>query len=327
MRLRPFGFCACFAQKALFSIVPASPGGSAEAEPTRPKAPGFYRMPLGDFEITALSDGTISLPFDTLLLNLRPGELDELLDRSFEASSSVETSINAFLVNTGKQLILVDTGAGNLFGENGGHLFENLRLAGYDPARIDTVLLTHVHADHSGGLVIDGQRMFPNAAVYANEADPGYWFDAAAEARSPEHQKHAFAQGRASLQPYIDTKQFKPFAGQVEIAPGVRSLPIAGHTPGHTSFEIVSQGQKLLLWGDVAHGSQVQFADPNVAVKFDVDPVAAVAQRENAMADAAASRYWVGGAHISFPGIGHVRREASGFGWVPANYAHQLAGR
>lgn len=324
MKLRYLSLCACFGSSALFSIVAPTPAVAQLATAAADlQAPGYYRMALGDFQVTALLDGTVSLSLDKLLMNVRPGALDESLTRSFE-TLPVETSINAFLINTGAHLILVDTGAGELFGASGGLLLENLKLAGYSPEQIDMVLLTHVHADHSGGLVVGGRRKFPNAVVYVNKADVDYWFEAAAEARAPVHQKHAFGQGQASLKPYMDNGQLKTFTGSVQIVAGVRTVPAGGHTPGHTFYQVESKGQTLVLWGDIVHASQVQFPDPHVTIKFDVDASAAEMQRKKVFEDAVSKRYWVGAAHIAFPGIGHVRREDAGYAWVPANYSRRV---
>jgi glyoxylase-like metal-dependent hydrolase (beta-lactamase superfamily II) len=150
------------------------------------QAPGFYRLRLGDFRVTVLSDGTA--PRDLPKIMSKPAEVAEILEASHEVLP-IELSINCFLVDTGVQKVLVDTGAGELFGATSGSLVENLRHAGYRPEDVDVVLLTHFHGDHSGGLSIGGRMVFPNAMVYVDKKDPDYWFDATAEADAPADRK------------------------------------------------------------------------------------------------------------------------------------------
>ncbi|MBF6988075.1 MBL fold metallo-hydrolase [Cupriavidus sp. IK-TO18] len=296
--------------------------GYAAAPQVGVQAPGYYRMMLGKFEITALSDGTVDVPLNKLLKGAPHERITALQARAHQSAEAAETSINAFLINTGNQLILVDTGAGQLFGPTaGGLLPQNIRAAGYQPEQIDAVLLTHIHVDHSGGLSVDGKAVFPNAVVYVDRHDADYWLNAANAARAAPGQRHNFAQSEAVFAPYLRAGKVKRFDGEQELFPGIRPLRMPGHTPGHAFFEISSEGQRLQLWGDTIHAQHVQFPEPGVAIDFDVDSVAAVTMRKRAMADAAAKGYWVGAAHIAFPGIGHVRREGEGFAWVPVEYS------
>jgi glyoxylase-like metal-dependent hydrolase (beta-lactamase superfamily II) len=297
--------------------------GWAES-PTHPtlknQSPGFYRLEIGDFEVTSLLDGTVSLPLDKLLINTSASEIQTLLAKNFETLPA-EVSINAFLVNTGDRLLLVDTGAGELFGAAGGHLIDSLKAAGYSPDQVDAVLLTHMHADHSGGLVIGGRPVFPRAEIFVNRADPDYWGSVEKEAAAPENQKHAFLQGRTSLAPYQAFGRVHAFTGSTQLFTGVTALPDPGHTPGHTTYMIESQGNRLLLWGDTVHAAAVQFPKPSVSVQFDVDKAEAASQRRRMFDQAALEGYWVGGAHIAFPGLGHVRATGTSYTWVPANYS------
>lgn len=149
--------------------------GYAAAPQVGVQAPGYYRMMLGKFEITALSDGTVDVPLSKLLKHAPHERITALQARAHQSAKAAETSINAFLINTGNQLVLVDTGAGQLFGPNaGGLLPQNIRAAGYQPEQIDAVLLTHIHVDHSGGLSVDGKAVFPNAVVYVDRHDADY---------------------------------------------------------------------------------------------------------------------------------------------------------
>lgn len=293
--------------------------GHAAAPMAKTQAPGFYRMMLGDFEITALSDGTVALPVDQLLTNTNPARVDRALARS-GLLSPLETSVNAYLINTGEKLVLVDAGAGALFGPTLGRLAANLKAAGYQPEQVDEIYLTHLHADHVGGLVSDGRMAFPNAIVRGDGADADYWLNDTNLSRANKDERPAFEAAKASLQPYIEAHRFRPFRGATPLAAGISALPRHGHTPGHTTYLVQSRGQSLVLWGDLIHVAAMQFDYPAVTISFDTNARAAAVQRKRAFADAATGNYLVAGAHLSFPGIGRVRASGRGYLWLPVNY-------
>ncbi|WNG18320.1 MBL fold metallo-hydrolase [Cystobacter fuscus] len=284
------------------------------------QAPAFYRMKLGDFEITALSDGTVLQATDKVLTNIRPELIAPLLAASY-LTAPVEQSINAFLINTGSKLFLVDTGAGELFGPGAGHLVTNMRAAGYEPEQVDAVLLTHIHTDHSGGLELAGKRVFPNAFVYANKREVDFWLNPANAETASDIQKPLFRQAMIALTPYIAAGRLGTFEANTELAPGIKTFAAPGHTPGHGFYVVESQGQKLVFWGDVMHQAAIQFLEPSVTIKYDVDSNAAETQRQKAFADAARQGYWVAIAHVPFPGIGHLRPHFKGYTWLPAHYS------
>ena len=292
----------------------------AAAPMAKAQAPGFYRMMLGSFEITAISDGTADLPVDKLLTHTTPQRVTRALSRWF-LKVPVETSVNAYLINTGEKLVLVDAGAAALFGPTLGKLAANLKAAGYAPEQVDEIYLTHMHPDHVGGLA-DGERAaFPNAIVRADQSEADFWLSEANLAKAPEESKGFFQGAMASLKPYVAAGKFKPFTGDTTLMPGIRALAAHGHTAGHSVYVVENQGQKLVLWGDLMHVAAVQFTEPSVTIKFDTDAKAAAAQRKKAFADAAKQGYWVAGAHLAFPGIGHVRSDGKGYAWVPVNYS------
>jgi glyoxylase-like metal-dependent hydrolase (beta-lactamase superfamily II) len=291
----------------------------AAAPMVKTPAPGYYRMMLGHFEITALSDGTVALPVNKLLTNTTPAQVDKALAQSY-LKSPLETSVNAYLINTGPKLVLVDTGAASLFGPTLGQLIANLKAAGYQPEQVDEVLITHMHPDHVGGLMAGDKLAFPNATVRADKHDADFWLSEANMNKAPEEAKASFKGAMASLNPYVKAGKFKPFEGNSELVPGIKAIPSHGHTAGHSMFVVESKGEKLLLWGDLMHVAAVQFANPAIAVQFDTDSKAAVAQRKKAYAEAAKGGYLVAGAHLSFPGIGHVRAQGQGYRWIPVNY-------
>ena len=294
----------------------------AAAPMAKTQAPGFYRMMLGDFEVTAISDGTVKLPMKDLLTNTTPAKVDAALKRAAIAYP-VETSVNAYLINTGSKLVLIDTGAAGLFGPTLGNLLTNLKASGYQPEQIDEIYITHMHADHVGGLMAGGAIAFPNATLRIDKADTDFWLSEAKMNAAPADSKGFFQGAMASVNPYVAAGKLKTFEGGVELVPGIRSQATHGHTAGHSVYIVESKGEKLVLWGDLMHVAAVQFDNPAVTIKFDSDTKDAAKERKKAYADAAKGGYIVGVSHISFPGLGRVRANAGGkaYTWIPVNYS------
>ena len=291
----------------------------AGAPMVKTQAPGYYRFMLGDFEVTALFDGTVDLHPTKLLTNTTPANVTKLLARSFE-KEPLPLSVNAYLINTGSKLVLVDTGAGSLLGPGLGAVAGNLKAAGYQPEQVDEICLTHMHIDHIGGLVSDGIPVFPNALVRADQREADFWLSQANMDKAPANMKEFFKAAVTAMNPYVSANKFKPFDGDTEIVPGIKAVMTRGHTAGHGIFVVESQGQKLALWGDLMHVAAVQFPQPRVTITFDSDPKAAAVQRKKAFADAAKKGYIVGAAHLPFPGLGHLRAEGTGYVFVPLDY-------
>lgn len=299
-------------------ILTAHPA-SAAAPMVKTSAPGYYRMMLGDFEITALSDGTVNLPMDKLLTNTTPGATASAFDKYY-LKSPIETSVNTYLINTGTKLVMVDTGAAGLFGPTLGNLLTNLKASGYQPEQIDEIYITHMHGDHIGGLMAGDKLAFPNAVVRADKRDADFWLSQANLDAAPAAAKGGFQGAMASINPYVKAGKFQPFDGATTLVPGIKAVPSYGHTVGHTTYMVESKGEKLVLWGDLMHVAAVQFDNPRVTVQFDSDSKAAAAERAKAYADAAKEGYLVGATHLSFPGLGHLRKGGRAYIWVPVNY-------
>ena len=301
------------------AITALSTASFAAGPMVKTQAPGYYRMMLGDFEVTAISDGTVKLPMKDLL-NAPAAKIDAALKKNFIAYP-VETSVNAYLINTGSKLVLVDTGAAGLFGPTLGNMLANLKAAGYQPEQVDEIYITHMHPDHVGGLMNGTAMAFPNATLRIDKADADFWLSEANMNAAPKDSKGFFQGAMASVNPYVAAGKLKTFQGSTDLVPGIKAMATHGHTAGHTVYAVESKGEKLMLWGDLMHVAAVQFDDPSVTIKFDSETKAAAKERIKAYADAAKNGYLVGSSHIAFPGLGKVRMAAGkSFTWVPVNY-------
>lgn len=315
----------------LSGLVFAGISSGYAAPPAVKSQPGFYRMMLGDFEITALNDGVVPYVTKRVLPTASAAQIRREL---YEAglTDPVGMSYNAFLVNTGRDLVLIDTGTGGKLDDEpefhgAGHLIGNLRAAGYQPDQVDAVLITHRGQDHIGGLTVDNQRVFPNAVVWAPKAEFDMFLDQAktsailAEAHNNEKVRAWLAFTRALFEPYIRAGRFQSFESDQTIVPGIRSLATHGHTPGHTSYVVESRGQTLIAMGDLVLMGALQFPDPSLGSSFDVDPKSAAQQRLRVFKMAMENDHWVAGGHLPFPALGHIRAQRGSFRWVPVTYA------
>ncbi len=307
----------------LASLVVGPSAALAAAAQHHDQVPGFYGLKVGDLEVTALFDGPGV--FDQHWLKGTKARLDEVVKALHEDSHMLDASETGFLVNTGKQLILVDAGSGIWFGGGAfGRLTRSLRSAGYTPEEVDLVLVTHLHADHVGGLTTqDGKRVFPNAEVYVAKAESDFWLSPEIAAKAPKDAQRFFQSAQAIAAPYITAGKWHTFRGSEPNVDGMQIVPLPGHTPGHTGYEFSSKGQKILFWGDIVHAQRVQLQHPEVTVVFDIDPIAAAATRNQLLPKLAREDVVIAGPHMLFPGLGRLHREGSGYSWTPVAFTDQ----
>jgi glyoxylase-like metal-dependent hydrolase (beta-lactamase superfamily II) len=263
---------------------------------------------VGAFGVTVVSDGVLNSNHD-VILGIARAEAERLTGVAY--GQPLPLDVNCFLIRHGAQLILSDAGSGHTMGPTLGYLPDNLRSIGVDPVSINIVLLTHLHPDHSLGLVDQhGAAVFPNAWLVLHEVEAAFWLDRTPRPDDSERVARNTKAQRLVTAPYRNRiRRIKDGA----VLPGITAQLRPGHTPGHTNYLIESERERLLLWGDIVHLAAVQMAHPEATLVFDVEPQVARISRARVLDWAAAERIAVAGAHLPFPGIGRVIRAGAGF--------------
>jgi glyoxylase-like metal-dependent hydrolase (beta-lactamase superfamily II) len=261
---------------------------------------GVHRMKLGNFEVTTLLDGYLDVP--TGVLQGDAGHIREHLETSGQKMDApIRLPVNTFLINTGNKLVLIDAGGAKMLGPSAGRLSQCLAAAGHTLDQIDEVYITHMHGDHLHGTVTpEGGPLFPNAIIRIAKADIDYWGSPQVEAAAPDNQKGRFVAAKRAMAAY-----------------GVSAV---GHTPGHSCYMVESNGQKLLLLGDLMHVAAVQFPRPEITVAFDWNQDTARGARKALFEQVAREKILVGAVHVAFPGIGSLRQSGSSYVFSPVTW-------
>jgi glyoxylase-like metal-dependent hydrolase (beta-lactamase superfamily II) len=289
-------------------------------QPTQ-QIPGVYHRKIGDIVVTAISDGYLDGNLE-VMRNVDLDKAHQILREAFRPAR--RTSVNTFLIHSKGRLAIIDTGSGNYLLPTAGFVQRNLAAAGIDAKSVDTVLLTHMHPDHSAGLteMPSGRLLFPNAELVMHENELPHWLDDGAMAKADERSKKLFFQaGREQVAPYKNrTRLFK----QGEVFPGVTAVPSHGHTPGHTAYLVASGNDQLMIWGDTVHVPEVQTALPDAGMGFDTDLAMAAASRKRMFDRVSADRVLVAGMHLHFPAFAWLARRGEGFALHPEAWVHAL---
>lgn len=293
----------------------------AKAPMKNAPAPGFYRFKLGAFEVTVISDGPLDLgePRDGVFTGVSKDDMIRVLTDNYQPTDTVKVEQNAVVINTGAQLVLIDTGVGSglkAFGPDAGRLPANLKAAGIDPKTIDAILITHAHADHCCGLMnAKAVRNFPKAQIYMTQADFDFWTDES-KAGINDMMKMLIGGARQNLVPNRERIMFIK-DGQ-EVVPGIQAMFTPGHTVGHTSYMLTSQGQSLLNTGDVCHHFLISTEKPRMPFAFDTDGAQGVASRLKVFDMLAATRTPMLAYHFPWPGLGHIGKQGDAYRYYPA---------
>ena len=297
------------AAAAALPLVPALPRVASAAEEMKGAAtPVFNRFKLGAFEVTTLLSGTrtVDNPTEIFGLNADPAEFAAVSQAAFLPTDRAQFFFTPTLVNTGAELVLFDAGV------SAAGITAALAAAGFTPDQIDVVVLTHMHGDHIGGLMGDAGPTFANARYVTGAAEHNHWMAAGNEGFDK------------NVRPLNDKMSFVDDGGSA--AGGLTAVLAAGHTPGHMTWRIESEGQSLMLIADLANHPVWSLAKPDWEVRFDADKAAAAASRRNVLGMIAADRIPFVGYHMPFPAVGYVEANGDGFRYVPASYQLMLNG-
>ena len=297
----------------------SAPAQAAAPQSGSPLA-GALRYKVGDFEVTALLDGYLDVTPE-LVVGYEEAEGKRLRGEALIDGNALRIPVNAYLVNTGERLILVDAGTSDSLGPTMGRLPEALKAAGVSPDQIDAVLITHMHPDHLFGAVDgEGKRVFANAELILPEVDNAFWYDDAAMNGAPEQFRPFFLGARRAAEAYKGNQTL--ISGDGEILPGVRSMALPGHTPGHTGYVFDSNGETLVVAGDIIHMTVYQFDKPDWGIGFDIDSQMAAETRKKFFDQAAGDKLFFAGAHIPFPGMGRVVKQGDSYRFVAAGWPY-----
>lgn len=279
---------------------------------------GSYNAQIGEMMITTVNDGMMTAEPE-IVIGVDTAAVSETLQRHFRPAKP-RLSINAFLIRHPNGLTLVDVGSDTKMGAFGGRLVANLDAFGVTPGDISTILLTHVHTDHAGGLTDStGTALFPHAEIVLGATEFDFWMQ---EGETSERVARGRNFAHGVLDPYLGS--IRTVADGAEGLPGVRLVELPGHTPGHSGWMIESGGESLLIWGDVVHLPGLQFERPEATLIYDLDPAQAEASRRRAFDMASIQRLLVAGPHLDFPAFGYVTRDASAFRFHAAQWMPEV---
>ncbi len=287
-----------------------------------PARPSFYRFQLGDFEVTTLLDGAVQFdgPHPIFGENQPAEAVAAVAEANFLPADRMEISFTPILVNTGDSLVLFDGGNGPARRPGAGNLMATIEAAGYTAEQVDTLVISHFHGDHIGGLMTDGVPTYPNAVYVTGQVEYDFWSH---DDRLSGPTENSAQLVRSNVVPLAEKMRFIGDGG--EVVPGINAIAAFGHTPGHMAYHIESQGRRLVHWVDASNHYILSVQQPDWHVRFDMDKEAAVATRKRLFDMANAERIPVTGYHMPFPAVGFVDKTADGsYRWVQASYQLNL---
>ena len=292
-------------------------GARAAAPQSGQQGPGFYRFKIGNYEVTAINDGTWYRKLEgDFVRNAEMADVQKALADAF-----LPIPFTTLVVNTGQKLIALDTGTGAMMtggpAPQSGTYAANLAAAGIDPKAVDAVYISHFHPDHINGIKAkDNSLFFPNASINVPDVEWAFWMDDSNMAKAPEAAQGSFKNAR---------RIFGDIAGKVqkftpgkEVEAGIVSIAAPGHTPGHTAYSIASGDKSMLYLADVTNNPWLFVRNPQWQAVFDMDGAKAAETRKMLLDRASADKMLAHGYHWPFPASGYITRTAKGYDLVPA---------
>lgn len=296
---------------------------TAHAQKADLAAKGFAKFKVGDWNVTTIYDGVWERKLDEALV--KNASLDDVKAASKAAGYPDDITPVPFtitVVEKGGQIIMFDSGTGGQMGGPKAGLLDkqNMKAAGIDPAKISTIILTHYHLDHISGLMEKdtNKLLYPNAEIIVPESEHKFWNDAAVIEKLPPPRQGAAKRIQATLGGWKNVRQI---GDGVEALPGIRSINTNGHTPGHTSFELVSGNAKLVVSGDVTNVHGLFMKNPGWHAAFDQDAALAEKNRRSFFEQMVKDGAIVTGYHWGMPGAGSIKKDGNGYALVPVDAA------
>ncbi|TDK37556.1 MBL fold metallo-hydrolase [Rhizobium deserti] len=307
---------------------PAIISGQAMAQENKQLAidrvtpPDIHQFKVGGFKVLVIKDGArpSGKPGETFGTNQPAEAVGSLLTENFLPPDQFVNSFSPTLIDTGSEVVLFDTGLGEAArAQGGGRLIEGLAAAGYMPEDISTVVITHMHGDHIGGLMDGGKPTFAKARYLAGQVEYDFWTDGARAGTPAEGNQKAVL---ANVKPLAEKTTFLKDGG--EVVSGITAMLAPGHTPGHLIFNIESQGKRLVLTADAANHYVLSLQRPEWEVRFDMDKAQAAATRKKVFDMIATEKVAFLGYHMPFPAVGYAEKQQTGYRFVPKSYQFDI---
>jgi len=303
-----------------------SSGGSQPARAAMPlqnkQNPGWYRYKVGDYEVTVVTDGANTFPLpDKWVVNASKEQVAAELARHHLDPAKITVPFTPIVVNTGSKLVLIDTGYGEDAAKKPnattGQVLANLKAAGIDPAKIDTVIISHFHGDHVNGLLSSEKKLaYPNAEVMVPAVEWKFWMDDGEMSRAPEGRMQGLFKSNRAIFDAINRK-VTPYEWNKEVIPGLIAFGTPGHTPGHTSYVLSSGNGKIYIQSDVTNVPFLFASNPGWHAGYDQDGNLAETTRRKTYDMIVAENLPVQGFHYPFPGLGHLEKSKDGYRVIP----------
>ena len=293
-----------------------TPPARAAAPLIGKQGPSFYRYKVGDFEVTALNEGVVrnATPANMAVNKTLP-DVQKALGDAFLPTDHVINQFNTIVVNTGRNLVLIDSGFGDNGPPTGNNLLSNMSAAGIDPKNIDTILVSHFHGDHISGIrAKGGAANYPNAEIMVPSGEWQFWNDASNQAKVIDNFKPGFANVKRVFDPVA--KDVKQFEHGKELVAGITAVNSRGHSPGHTAFLVASGNGKLLVTSDTVN-HQILIRNPDWSLWADMDAVMAVTARKRLLDMAATDKIQISAYHLPFPSTGFISKRGDGYEFHP----------
>jgi glyoxylase-like metal-dependent hydrolase (beta-lactamase superfamily II) len=299
---------------ALAQTQSSSPSGASG------QAPGYYRYKVGHIEVTAIHDGFAMRPLEGFVRNAELAQVQQAAQDAFLPTTALPITFTTLVLRQGDRVTLIDTGNGNMGAPTSGTWLANFRAAGFDPAQVNTVVISHFHGDHINGIRLkDGTAVFPSAEVMVPAVEWSFWMDDTRMNQAPEGMKGAFQGVRRVFGPIA--KDVKQYENGKEIVSGLTTVGAPGHTPGHTAYMLSSGQGKLMIMSDITNHPALFVRNPDWSAVFDMDADQARQTRRRMLDIAASERAQVSFYHAPFPATGHIAKDGNGFRFQPVQWS------